>query len=92
VNCVISWPSNRTCQLQVQLLHVVRRRLEDDLELLVLEQPVRVLAEAAVGRPPGRLHVGDAPVGRAEHAQERLRVHRAGAHLDVEGLLEETAA
>ena len=48
--------------LQVELLDLVGRRLEDHLELVVLEQPVRVLAEAAVGRPPRRLHVGDVPV------------------------------
>jgi hypothetical protein len=38
--------------LQVELLHLVGCRLEDDLELMVLEQPVRILAEAPVGRPP----------------------------------------
>ena len=78
--------------VQVQLLHFVGRRLEDHLELVVLEQAVRVLAEAAVGRPPRRLDVGDVPVRRAEHAQERLRVHRAGADLDVERLLQHAAA
>ena len=36
--------------LEVQLLHFVGRRLEDHLELVVLEQAVRVLAEPAVGR------------------------------------------
>ena len=41
-------------------LDVVGRRLEDDLELVVSLQPVRVLAVAAVGGPPRRLHVGDA--------------------------------
>ncbi len=78
--------------LQIQLLHVVWRRLQDDLELLVLEEPVRVLTEAAVGRATGRLDVGDVPVGRAEDPQERLRMHRSGAHLDVERLVQETAA
>ena len=77
--------------LEIQLLHVVRRRLQDDLELLVLEQPVGVLAEAAVGRTTGRLDVGDVPVLRAEHPQEGLGVHRPGAHLDVERLLQEAA-
>ena len=51
--------------LQIQLLHFVGRRLEDHLELMVLEQAVGVLAEAAVGRPARRLHVGDVPVRRA---------------------------
>jgi hypothetical protein len=38
--------------VEIQLLHFVRRRLQYDLELVVLEQPVGVLPEAAVGRPP----------------------------------------
>ncbi len=38
--------------LQVQLLHFVRRGLQNDLELLMLEQAVGVLTEAAVGGPP----------------------------------------
>ena len=59
--------------VEIELLHLVGRRLEDHLELVVLEQPIRVLAEAAVGRPPRRLHVGDVPVRGPEHAQERLR-------------------
>jgi hypothetical protein len=41
----------------------------------------------AVGRTARRLHVGDVPVRRPEHAQERLGVHGAGADLDVERLL-----
>jgi len=78
--------------LEVELLHFVGRRLENHLELVVLEQAVRVLAETPVGRPPRRLHVGDAPVLGPEHPQERLRMHGPGAHLDVEGLLKEAAA
>ena len=57
---------------------------------MVLEQTVRVLAEAAVSRTPRRLDVRDVPVRRSEHAQKRLRVHRAGADLDVERLLQRT--
>ena len=49
-------------------------------------QPVRVLAVAAVGRPPRRLHVGGAPRLGAERAQRGRRMERAGADLDVIGL------
>ena len=77
--------------LQIEILHVVGRGLEDDLELMVLEEPVRVLPEAPVGRPPRRLDVGDVPGLGAEHAQKRLRVHRAGAELDIERLLNQAA-
>src|SRR4030095_11187731 len=78
--------------LQIQLLHVVRSRLEDDLELLMLEETLRVLAEPPVRRPARRLHVGNTPRRRTEHSQKRLGMHRARAHLDVERLLQETAA
>ncbi len=54
---------------------------------MVLEQPVGILAEPAVGRPARGLHVGHVPGLRPEHPQERLGVHRAGAHFDVERLL-----
>src|SRR5262249_17048759 len=59
---------------------------------MMLEQAIGILAEAAVGRTPRRLHVGDAPMRRAKHAEKRLRVHRAGADFDVERLLQGTPA
>jgi hypothetical protein len=43
--------------VEIRLLHFVGRRLENHLELVVLEQPVRVLAEAPVVGPARRLHV-----------------------------------
>ena len=77
--------------VQIETLGGVRRRLQDDLELVVLEEPVGVLAEAAVGGPARRLDVGDVPVARPDDAEERFRVHRPGAHLDVERLLQQAA-
>ena len=62
---------------QVLLLDLVRRRLQDHLELVVFEQPVGILAESTVGRPPRGLHVGHLPGLRAQHSQKRLGVHRA---------------
>ena len=86
-----SMPSARS-ELEVQVLDVGGRRLEDDLELVVLVQAVRVLAVAAVGGPPRRLHVRDLPRLGTEHAQERLRVHGARADLGVPGLVDQAAA
>ena len=84
--------AERRQALQVQVLHVGRRRLQDHLVLLVLVEAVRVLAVAAVGRPARRLHVGDLPRLRPQHAQERLRVHGARADLGVPRLVDEAAA
>jgi len=78
--------------LQVELLHLVGRGLEDHLKLVVLVQPIRILAEAPVGGPPRRLHVCDVPMAGAQHPQERLGVHRPGAQFDVERLLKEATA
>ena len=55
-------------RLQVQVLHLVRRGLQDHLELVVLEQAVRVLAEPAIVGTTRRLDVGDVPVRGTEHA------------------------
>jgi len=77
--------------VEVDLLHVIRRRLQDDLKLVVLEQAVRVLPKPAVVRPPGRLHVRHAPRLRSEHAKQCFRMRRAGAHFQIEGLLQETS-
>ena len=66
--------------------------LRIDLELVIRAGAVRVLAVAAVGRTPRELDERRVPRLGAEHAQERGRVERAGADLDVDGLLDDTAA
>src|SRR5678815_2724792 len=66
--------------------------IRDSLKLVMFEQAIRILAEPPVGRPPRWLHVRDVPVCGAEHPQKRLRVHRAGADLDIERLLQRTPA
>jgi hypothetical protein len=44
--------ADRLEAVQIQLLHFVRRRLQDHLQLVMLEQPIRILAEASIIRPP----------------------------------------
>ena len=78
--------------LQVEVLAVRRRRLQQHLELVVVLQPVGVLAVAAVGRPARRLHVGAAPGLGPERAQGRRRMEGAGADLHVVGLQDDAAA
>src|SRR5215468_151296 len=77
--------------LQVQFLAVGRRRFQDDLQLVVMLQPVRVFAVAPVGRAARGLHIGGAPRLRPERAQCRRRVKRAGADLDIIGLQDDAA-
>ena len=68
-----------------------RRRLQDHLELVVVLQPVRVLAVAPVLGPARGLHIGGVPGLRPERAQRRRRVEGAGAHLHVVGLQDHAA-
>ena len=84
--------ANRAQGFQIKLLHILRRRLQDHLHLRVLEQPIGILAVAAIGRPPRGLHVGHVVGLRPKHAQKGLRGHRARAHFDVVGLLQDTSA
>ena len=68
-----------------------RRRLEHHLVLVVVLQPVRVLAVAAVLGAAARLHVGGLPGLGAERAQEGRGVAGAGADLHVVGLQQRAA-
>src|SRR6185295_2893163 len=58
-------------RLQIKLLNVSRRRLQDRLELVIVLQPVRVLAVATVLRTARGLHVSGLPRLRPERAQSR---------------------
>ena len=84
--------SDRFERFEIQLLHVHRRRLQNQLKLGVLEQPVRILAIAAVGRPARGLHVTH-PVGlRTQYAQKGFRRHGSRADFNVIGLLQNASA
>ena len=79
--------ADRLQRLQIQLLDILRRRLQDQLQLRMPEQPVRVLAIAPVGRPPARLRIRNSHRLRPQHPQKRVRRHRPRAHLHVIRLL-----
>jgi len=79
-------------RLEIQLLHVCRRRLQNQLELGVFEEPVGILAVAPVGWPARGLCVAHFVGLRTLHAQKRLRAHGPRAHLYVIGLLQHAAA
>src|SRR5271166_1927386 len=81
--------AQRGQRVQIQLLHVLRWRLQDHLVLHVLEQPVRVLAVTAIGRATRRLHVANVVRLGAEYSQERLGRHGSCADFDVIGLLQD---
>ena len=77
--------------IQIERLAFVRRRLQDDLELIIMLQPVGVFAIAPIGRPARRLDIGGAPRIRAQRPQGRGGMEGARAHLDVVGLQDHAA-
>src|SRR5271166_2622658 len=81
--------ANRGQRIEVQLLHILRRRLQDHLILHMLEQAVGVLAVTAVGRTPRRLYIADVVGLGTKHAQEGLRRHGSRTDLDIIGLLKD---
>ena len=62
--------ANGDQRFEVELLHALRRRLEDDLQLRVTEEAVGVLAVTAVRGPARRLRVGNADGLGPQHAKE----------------------
>ena len=73
-------------RIEVEILDVGRRRLQDHLELVVVLQPVGVLAVAAVFGPARGLHIGGVPGLGPERAQRGGRMEGARPHFHVVGL------
>src|SRR6185437_3788337 len=76
---------------EIEIQDVERRRLDDDLELVVVLQPEGVLAVAAVGRTARGLDIGGAPRLGSDGPEEGCRVEGAGPDLHVIGLQNDTA-
>src|SRR5262249_53735541 len=77
--------------VQVQILNLGRRGLENDLELKMTVDPERILAVATVHRASGGRAIGGPPGLRTEHPEESIRMHGPRADLDVVRLLEHGA-
>ena len=86
----ISMPIARE-RFEIELLQVLRRRLQDHLKLVIVLQPVRVLAIAPVLRPARGLHIGGVPGLRPERAQRGGGMEGAGADFHVIGLQDDAA-
>ena len=77
---------------EVEIEEVGRRGFDHHLELVVVLQPERVVAVAAVGRAARGLHVGRAPGLGPDRAQEGRGVEGAGPDFHVIGLQDHAAA
>jgi hypothetical protein len=71
--------AERAQRLEVEILDVVRRGLQDHLILVVVLQAVRVLAVATVLRAARRLHVGSAFHGSGPMARRKVAVWKVPA-------------
>ena len=76
---------------EIEGLEIGRARLQDHLILVIMLEPVRILAVAAVGRAAAGLDVGGLPRIGAEASKGGGGVEGAGAHLDVVGLEDQAA-
>src|SRR5680860_551940 len=78
--------------LQVELLDIARRRLQDHLKLVIMLEPVGVLTVTAILGTARGLHVSRAPRLWAQRAQSGRRVKRPRPHFHVVGLEDDAAA
>ena len=76
---------------QIQFLHIFRSRLQDHLILVIVLQPVGVLAIAAVGRAAAGLHKGGLPRARPQRPEGGGGVEGPRPHLVVIGLQDQAA-
>ena len=78
-------------RIEIAVLDIQRRRFHDDLILEVVEETVRVLAVAAVGRPPDRVDISDIARLRAHGAEESGGGHCRRPFFDVVRLADNAA-
>jgi hypothetical protein len=72
--------------LQIHVLDIGRRGFENHLELVIMLQPVGILAIEAVRGPSGWLHIGRPPGLRTDDPKKGGRIEGSGPDLDVVGL------
>ena len=77
--------------LQVERLNLVGRRFKDNLVLVVVLHPVRIVPVPAVSRAPAGLRIGRLPGLRTQRPQKRGRVEGSGSHFQIVGLMNDAA-
>ena len=72
--------------VEIKLLDIVGRGLQNHLELIIMLKAVRVLAIAPIGRAARGLHISGMPGLRPQCAQNGCRMKSAGPHFHIIGL------
>src|SRR5262245_6544504 len=75
--------AERDKAVEIDILDVGRRRLQDNLELVVMLEPVRILAIATILGTAGGLHVSRAPGPWPKRAKRGRRVKSPRPHFQV---------
>jgi hypothetical protein len=75
---------------EVHLLDIEGRRFHDDLELIIVLEPVRVFSVPAVGWSPRRLNVRGVPRLRSKDTEEGGGMKRSCTHFHIVGLTYDT--
>lgn len=78
--------------IQIHVLNILRRRLHDELQLVVFVETVRILTESAIGRTARGLDVDDIPRLRPQHSKKGLRVHRPSPNFQIVRLVDDRTA
>ena len=84
--------ADRAERFQVKFLNILRRRLQDHLQLLMLEEAIGIFAVTSIRRTTRRLHIGNFVRLWPQYSQESFRSHGARADLDIVWLLQHTSA
>ena len=76
---------------KVEILHIVGRRLQNDLKLEIVLKPIGVFAIPPVRGTPRRLHIGHSPRLRPDNPQKRRGVKRAGTTFYIHRLSDDAS-
>ena len=82
--------AQRLQRAQIQIQDIGRRRLHHHLVLVIVLQPIRVVAIPTVLGPPTGLHVGGLPGLGSDGTQKSCCMRGAGTHFHVIGLHQHT--
>ncbi len=77
--------------IKVEVNHIIRRRFEYHLVLIIVLEPVGIFSITAVSRPAGRLHIGYLPRLRSQGPQKSGRIHGSRTFFHIIGLLNNAA-
>ena len=78
-------------RLQIKFLEIIRRGFDDDLVLVVILVPVRILAVATIGGSATGLNIGRGPVFGANGPEKGSRMESARSYFHIVRLHENAA-